>query len=135
MVGIGHAFEPDHMVAVGTQLLKRKLKKTEKKNLIKSAFTKSSILGVFWGRSYNNTLSCRCNRIFFAITIQDGIFSIFELTVAVTLIFLGITTIWRKKFTIQHIHPHQHSDGIVHFDAHQHNDTNHKHEHKSYLIG
>jgi high-affinity nickel permease len=31
MVGIQHAFEPDHIAAVGTQLFKRKSKKNGKK--------------------------------------------------------------------------------------------------------
>lgn len=136
LIGIGHAFESDHLAAVGTQLFKQKIKNSKKKPLITYALTKSSLVGVFWGAGHTTTLLViGIIAYFFAITIQDEIFSIFELIVAVMLIFLGITTIWKKKFTIQHRHPHQHSDGIMHFDVHQHNDNDHKHEHKSYLIG
>ena len=34
MVGIEHAFEPDHIAAVGTQLFKRKSKKKMEKSIL-----------------------------------------------------------------------------------------------------
>ena len=136
MVGIEHAFEPDHMAAVGTQLFKRKLKKNRKTNLLKSAFTKSSLVGAFWGAGHTTTLVIiGCIAYFFTINIKSEIFSGFELMVGAMLIFLGVTTILKKKLRFQHRHPHQHSDGILHYDVHDHNDTDHKHGHKSYLIG
>jgi len=136
MVGIEHAFEPDHMAAVGNQLFKRKSKKNTKKNILKTAFTKSSLVGVFWGAGHTTTLVMIGFIAYFsAISINPEIFSGFELVVGMMLIFLGITTIWRKKFRFHHRHPHQHSDGNMHFDAHDHNDSEHKHGHKSYLIG
>ena len=136
MVGIEHAFEPDHIAAVGTQLFKRKSKTNGKINILKSTFTKSSIVGAFWGAGHTTTLVViGCIAYFFTINIQPEIFSGFELMVGAMLIFLGITTIWKKKIKLQHRHPHQHSDGILHYDAHEHNDTDHKHGHKSYLIG
>jgi uncharacterized membrane protein YfcA len=136
MVGIEHAFESDHIAAVGTQLFKRKSKTNGKTNILKSTFTKSSLVGAFWGAGHTTTLVViGCIAYFFTINIQPEIFSGFELMVGVMLIFLGITTVWKKKIKFQHRHPHQHSDGILHYDAHEHNDTDHKHGHKSYLIG
>ena len=76
-----------------------------------------------------------CIAYFFTINIQSEIFSGLELMVGAMLIFLGITTIWKKKLMFQHRHPHQHLDGILQYDVHEHNDSDHKHEHKSYLIG
>ena len=135
MVGIEHAFEPDHLAAVGTQLFKRK-SKNGIKNKLKTAFTKSSLVGAFWGAGHTTTLVIiGFLAYYFAITIQTEIFTGLELLVGVMLIFLGITTVWKKKFTIQHRHPHHHSDGNLHFDAHEHNDGDHRHGHKSYLIG
>ena len=136
MVGIEHAFEPDHIAAVVTQLLKRKSKKNGKKNILKSAFTKSSLVGAFWGAGHTTTIvMIGCIAYFFTINIQSEIFSGLELLVGAMLIFLGITTIWKKKLMFQHRHPHQHLDGILQYDVHEHNDSDHKHEHKSYLIG
>ncbi|MFB5606254.1 MAG: sulfite exporter TauE/SafE family protein, partial [Nitrosarchaeum sp.] len=135
VIGIQHAFEPDHMAAVGTQLFKNK-SKNGINDIIKSTFTKSSIIGVFWGAGHTTTLVViGLLSFFFTISIHDEIFSAFELLVGIMLIFLGITTVWKKKFTFAHRHPHQHSDGNLHFDAHDHNDSNHNHAHKSYLIG
>ena len=93
-------------------------------------------MGAFWGAGHTTTLVViGCIAYFFTINIQPEIFFGFELMVGAMLIFLGITTIWKKNLRFQHRHPHQHSDGILHYDAHEHNDTDHKHGHKSYLIG
>jgi len=135
MVGIEHAFEPDHIAAVGTQLFKRK-SKNRIKNKLKTAFAKSSLIGIFWGAGHTTTLVIiGFLAYFFTIHITTEIFFDFELMVGAMLIFLGITTIRKNKFKIQHRHPHQHSDGNLHFDVHEHNDDDHKHHHKSYLIG
>lgn len=135
IIGIQHAFEPDHMAAIGTQLFKNK-SKNGITAIIKSTFTKSSIIGVFWGAGHTTTLVViGLLSYFFTISMHDEIFSAFELLVGIMLIFLGITTIWKKKFIFSHRHPHQHSDGNLHFDAHDHSDSNHNHAHKSYLIG
>lgn len=135
MVGIEHAFEPDHVAAVGTQLFKRK-SKTKKTNILKIAFTKSSLVGVFWGAGHTTTLVMIGYVAYFsAISINPKFFSGIELVVGSMLVFLGISTIWRKKSRFSHIHPHEHSDGNLHFDLHDHYDADHKHGHKSYVIG
>lgn len=136
MVGIEHAFEPDHLSAVGTQLFQKKSKKNGTKNKLKTAFRKSSLVGVFWGAGHTTTLvTIGFLTYYFAITLQSEIFEDLELLVGAMLIFLGITTVWKKKFKIQHRHPHHHSDGNLHFDAHEHSNPDHRHGHKSYLIG
>lgn len=136
IIGIEHAFEPDHVAAIGTQMI-RKNKKNDSKNIFKSAFTRSSLIGAFWGAGHTTTLVIIGLVVYlFAITIQDEIFSSLEIVVGIMLVSLGISAIWNKKFfKFRHRHPHQHIDGNLHFDAHEHNDVNHKHEHKSYFIG
>ncbi len=135
LLGITHAFEPDHVASVGTQLIKSK--KHSSKNIIKSSFIKSSLIGVFWGAGHTTTIVIiGLLTSFLAISIQDELFSGFELIVGAMLIFLGITTLRNKKFfKIKHIHPHTHSDGHIHYDSHDHNNSEHNHEHKSYVIG
>ena len=89
LLGILHAFEPDHIAAVGTQLIKSK--NYSKKNLIASAFTKSSLIGIFWGAGHSTTiLTIGILSSFLAISIQTEIFSKFELIVGGMLILLGI---------------------------------------------
>lgn len=136
MVGIQHAFEPDHVAAVSTQILKSKLDKKSTKQLIRESVTKSSILGAVWGAGHTTTIVLIGFLVYaLAITIHDHIFSGLEFAVGMMLVFLGITTILDKKIQFKHKHPHQHKDGTIHLDEHDHDDSNHKHTHKSYLIG
>jgi hypothetical protein len=135
-VGIEHAFEPDHMAAVGTQLVKRKSKKTSLKSSVKYVFTQSSLVGVFWGAGHMTTITIIGFLVFFfALQIDNGIFSKLEFLVGVMLMFLGLSAILKKKFRLTHLHPHHHSDGKLHFDVHDHKGVEHKHTHKSYFIG
>lgn len=135
-VGIQHAFEADHIAAVSTLIAKSKVSKSSKKTMIKEAISKSSLLGLFWGAGHTTTLVLIGFLVYFvAITIQNSIFWSFELSVGIMLVLLGTTTIVNKKITLRHKHPHRHVDGTIHFDEHNHHDSNHRHNHKSYLIG
>jgi ABC-type nickel/cobalt efflux system permease component RcnA len=134
-VGIQHAFEPDHIAAVSTQVLKSKIAQKSVKQLFKESITKSSLLGAIWGAGHTTTLVMMGLLVYaLAITVQDAIFSGLEFTVGAMLILLGITTIF-KKIKLEHKHPHQHKDGTIHFDEHDHADSEHIHKHKSYVIG
>ncbi|MHA7646797.1 high frequency lysogenization protein HflD [Nitrosopumilus sp. S4] len=136
LIGIQHAFEPDHVAAIGTQLFKKTTGNHRKKNKLKTTLAKPSIVGIFWGAGHSTTLLIMSFIVyFFAIGINSKIFTNLELLVGFMLIFLGISAIWKKKVKISHRHPHQHSDGNLHFDSHEHNDDDHRHDHKSYLIG
>ena len=135
-IGLEHAFEADHVVAVSTQVSKVKFSKKSVKQTIRAGITKSSLLGVIWGAGHTTTLVLMgLLTYFFAVTIQDEIFSGFEFLVGMMLVFLGVTTILNKKFKFKHKHPHQHQDGALHFEAHEHTDLEHKHNHKSFVIG
>lgn len=135
-IGIQHAFESDHIAAVSTQILKSKLTKKSTTQLIRESITKSSLLGVIWGAGHTTTLVLIGFLVYvLAITIQDQIFSGMEFLVGIMLVFLGITTIFNKKLQFKHKHPHQHRDGTIHLDEHDHKNSDHRHTHKSYLIG
>ncbi|ABX13049.1 high frequency lysogenization protein HflD [Nitrosopumilus maritimus] len=136
VVGIQHAFEPDHVAAVSTQISKSKYLQKSVGASLKESLTKSSILGALWGAGHTTTLVLIGFLVYvLAITIQDQIFFGFEFAVGLMLVFLGITTIVNKKIQLKHKHPHQHKDGTIHLDEHNHNDSDHRHAHKSYLIG
>lgn len=135
-VGIQHAFEPDHVAAVSTQISKSKLKGKPTIQLVKESVTKSSILGAIWGAGHTTTLVFIGFLVYvLAISIDDHVFSGFEFAVGIMLVFLGITAILNKKIRFKHQHPHQHKDGTIHLDEHKHDDPDHRHAHKSYLIG
>ncbi len=135
-LGIQHAFEADHIAAVTTQI-KNFNTIQSKKQLVKSSFTKSSLLGAFWGAGHTTTLILVGLLVYgFTITIQKEVFSGFEFLVGLMLILLAVTRITNKSILkIKHRHPHSHRDGSIHFDKHDHDDKNHLHNHKSYLIG
>ncbi len=136
LVGIQHAFEPDHISAISTQILKSRFTKTSKKRLIKNIFRKSSLLGVVWGAGHTTSLILIGFLIYgLSANIGQTTFVGFEMIAITMLIFLGISTITNKKINFKHRHPHTHSDGKIHFDKHIHDDSEHTHTHKSYFIG
>ena len=133
LVGLGHAFEADHVSAVSTQIVKQK---TLAKNSIKSCFAKSSILGAIWGAGHTTSLVLFGFATYLlTITLTPEIFLGFEFLVGAMLVFLGLSTVINKKIRFKHTHPHKHSDGKIHFDAHNHGEEDHTHNHKSYVIG
>ncbi len=136
-VGLEHAFEADHVAAVSTQVSKSRLIKKSAKQILRESITKSSLLGVFWGAGHTTTLVLMGLLVYaLTITIQEQVFSGLEFVVGLMLVLLGTTTILNRKIIkFRHRHPHQHEDGTVHLDAHDHNDVDHKHGHKSYIIG
>ncbi len=135
-IGLEHAFEPDHVAAVGTQVSKGRFAQKTTKQIVKSGAIKSSILGAMWGAGHTTTLVLVGFLVYaLAINIEQQVFSGLEFTVGIMLVILAITTMLNKKFRFKHRHPHQHKDGTIHYDAHDHSDTNHRHGHKSYLIG
>ena len=136
MIGLLHAFEPDHVVAVATQ----NLKSTQKNSLsffrqIGSGAIKSSILGALWGAGHTSSLILVSLLIFvFSMSIPNEMFSNFEFGVGVMLVILGVFTyLNRRLIGEKHIHTHTH-DSVVHAHPHVH-DTVHSHGHKSYIIG
>ena len=135
-VGLQHAFEPDHIAAVTTQIAKRKQKTQQVKQLLKEGTFKSSILGALWGAGHTTTLVLIGLLLFiFSINIPSNVFMGFEFIVGLMLVFLAITTFSNKKlFKLKHSHPHIHSNGTLHTHPHEH-DGEHTHTHKSYLIG
>ncbi|MFB5630409.1 MAG: high frequency lysogenization protein HflD [Nitrosopumilaceae archaeon] len=135
-VGLQHAFEPDHISAVTTQILKRKHKTLELKQLLKEGTFKSSILGALWGAGHTTTLIIIGLLLFvFSINIPSKVFLGFEMIVGIMLVILAITTFSNKKlFKLKHSHPHIHTNGTLHIHPHNHGGE-HKHSHKSYLIG
>ena len=136
VIGLFHAFEPDHVVAVATQ----NSKSTQKSSLsffkqIRSGAIKSSILGALWGAGHTSSLVIVSLLIFvFSMNIPNEMFSNFEFGVGVMLVILGVFTYLNRRLVGEkHIHTHTHDD-VIHTHSHAH-DKIHSHGHKSYIIG
>lgn len=137
VIGLSHAFEPDHVAAVATQATTSKQSRSLPvfRRLGLGAF-KGSMLGALWGAGHTSTLLFVSLLIFvFSLSIPSAIFSNLELVVGLMLVFLGISVYVNKKlFRKNHAHPHVHADGTVHTHEHNH-DKVHHHGHRSYIIG
>lgn len=119
ILGIKHAFDADHLLAITTAL-------TEQKNPFKAA-----LLGTFWGIGHTLTLFIiGILVLFFNLSIPEKISMNLELLVGIMLIALGLGTITKRNLKIHH-HVHKH-DGIAH--SHLHSPQHHQHR-RSFLIG
>lgn len=124
LLGVEHAFEPDHIVAISSLISKEKnLKKT-------------TILGAIWGVGHTTTLFLAGIIILtLKITIPETIALSLEFLVGLVIIFLGfyvIRDIIEKK---KHIHKHTHN-GRTHTHTHSHKGTDqHTHYHQSFSVG
>jgi len=136
VIGLQHAFEPDHIAAVSTQVSKQKNKSQTLMKRIKEGTFKSSIIGAIWGAGHTTTLVLMGLLVYvLSVNIPEIFFTSSEFLVGIMLIFLALTTFSNKKlFKFRHVHPHVHEDGIIHTHSHEH-EEGHKHAHKSYLIG
>jgi ABC-type nickel/cobalt efflux system permease component RcnA len=130
ILGIKHAIEPDHVIAVSTIASQSK------------KLWNASLAGVFWGIGHTATLFIiGIILILLKGEIPEKWAMSLEFLVGIMLVYLGIKTIF--SFKNIHIHHHQH-DGDDHKHVHSHQNSgghNHKHQHKkttylqSMLIG
>jgi len=137
MIGLLHAFEPDHLSAVSTQLLRNNNNsKSSKKRDLQNLTIISSLRGALWGMGHTSSIILIGLLIAgLSLNIPDDFFISAEVLVGLMLITLAIFTFTNKSILKQkHVHPHTHSNGISHTHSHEHNE-NHKHGHKAYLIG
>ena len=135
MVGLIHAFEPDHISAMSTQIISGKSNLTRKQSL-RNLTAMSSWRGMVWG--FGHTSSIIIIGVLIAglsLSIDNEFFIGAELIVGIMLITLGVFTIRNKNILGQsHIHPHTHENGVSHVHTHNHT-KDHKHDHRSFIIG
>jgi ABC-type nickel/cobalt efflux system permease component RcnA len=117
-LGITHAFDPDHLVAVSTLV-------SQEKNV-----RRSSLVGVIWGLGHTVALTLVGFAVLiFKLTIPPVLARGMELSVAFMIILLGGSLLWRSvQALVRHTHPHSHN-GFTHAHPHGHggNATNHRH--------
>jgi len=118
-LGLTHALEADHMIAVSTMV-------TKSKNPFSAAF-----VGMFWGIGHTTTLFLvGLIVLVLQVSISKTVSTSLEGIVGIMLLFLGINTL---RNTTQTMHEHEH---VHNGKPHSHIHTNHSHRHKrSFLIG
>jgi ABC-type nickel/cobalt efflux system permease component RcnA len=124
VLGIKHAIEPDHVIAVSTIA-------SQSKKLLRS-----SLAGVFWGIGHTATLFIiGIILILMKGEIPEKWAMSLEFLVGIMLVYLGTTTI--LSFKNIHVHQHEHDEEKhKHVHSHIHSGKHeHKHQHKnvSYL--
>ncbi|PFN98722.1 urease accessory protein UreH [Bacillus sp. AFS076308] len=124
VLGIKHAIEPDHVIAVSTIA-------SQSKKLFRS-----TLAGVFWGIGHTATLFIiGVILILMKGEIPEKWAMSLEFLVGIMLVYLGLTTL--LSFKNIHLHQHEHDgDEHKHLHSHSHNGKhqhNHQHQNVSYL--
>jgi ABC-type nickel/cobalt efflux system permease component RcnA len=114
-LGLKHALDADHLVAVSTIVSERK------------GFWNSSLVGALWGLGHTaSLLAVGLLVIAFNFQIPPKIALAMEFAVAIMLIALGANVLWKIfRGATFHIHTHKH-EGHLHIHPHFHKPVEHK---------
>jgi ABC-type nickel/cobalt efflux system permease component RcnA len=121
LLGLRHAFEPDHLAAVSTLATRpggRRL-------------WSAARLGLIWGLGHTVTVGAVALLIIaLGVRLPDRFWPAAELLVAALLVLLGMMVIWRYVRGRWHMHAHTHTAAAPHFHLHSHAaDPSHGHAH------
>ena len=117
LFGLKHATEVDHVVAISAIV-------SQHKNVFRSA-----IVGALWGAGHTvSLLIVGVVVLSLRVGIPEKVSGWLELGVALMIIGLGISALWRAVRNSTNVHVHQHShDGLSHTHVHFHeNETKHQ---------
>jgi len=108
--GLKHATEVDHVVAVSTIVSKHR-----------SVF-RSALVGALWGAGHTaSLLVVGVIVLTMRVAIPETVSSWLEFCVALMIIALGATALWRALRANSHVHIHEHNhDGVPHVHVHFH---------------
>jgi ABC-type nickel/cobalt efflux system permease component RcnA len=111
--GLKHATEVDHVVAVSTIV-------SQNRNLLRSA-----MVGALWGAGHTAALIVTgAIVLFLRVTIPEQVSNWLEFCVALMILGLGASTLWRALQKGREVHLHKHShDGVSHVHVHFHEAT------------
>lgn len=124
LLGLKHALDADHVVAVSTITSQTK------------SLKKAARIGAFWGLGHTTTLLIAgVIVLMFGLTIPRRLGLSFEFVGGIMLVVLGIRVLLRIRKDKLHIHQHEH-DGASHVHLHAHAATpTHQHGHMSFTVG
>jgi ABC-type nickel/cobalt efflux system permease component RcnA len=119
LLGLRHAFEPDHLAAISTLATRPGAR-----------LWSAARLGLVWGLGHAATVGIVVLFIIVVgIQVPERFWPTAELLVAALLILLGTVVIWRYVRGRWHMHAHTHSSG-PHLHLHSHSQaTGHEHAH------
>ena len=120
LLGLRHAFEPDHLAAVSTLATRPGAR-----------LWASARLGLVWGVGHSVTVGIVVGVIVvLGIRLPAALWPAAELVVGTLLVLLGTLVIWRYVRGGWHMHLHAHSSATSHFHLHSHTTTStHAHAH------
>jgi ABC-type nickel/cobalt efflux system permease component RcnA len=119
VLGMRHATDPDHVIAVSTIVSRQR------------SIRQAGVIGVLWGVGHTITIFCvGAAIILFNIVIPPRIGLAMELAVGLMLILLGILNLTGVTQRITHRHTPGHANSsVVHTHLHQHDGVAHEHIH------
>lgn len=121
-LGLKHALDPDHVVAVSTIV-------ASKRSLLRSA-----AVGLSWGLGHTLTLLVVGMAVLLLrVSIPEQIAVLMELAVGMMLVVLGVQSIGLYRQRRLHAHPHRHPGAEAHFHLHPQKagEAEHAHSHPS----
>ena len=121
LLGIRHAFEPDHLAAVSTLATRPAAR-----------LWSAARLGLVWGVGHTVTVGAVALLIIaFGVQVPERFWPTAELLVAALLVLLGGVVVWRYARGRWHMHLHRHQPSAVsHLHLHSHAmATGHDHMH------
>jgi ABC-type nickel/cobalt efflux system permease component RcnA len=120
LLGVRHAFEPDHLAAVSTLATRPTAR-----------LWSAARLGLVWGLGHTVTVGVVALLVIvLGVQIPPRFWPAAELLVATLLVLLGVLVIWRYARGRWHMHVHTHAASSPHFHLHSHtNDSTHGHAH------
>ncbi len=126
VLGLRHALDPDHLVAVSAIVSEHK------------SLARSSLVGTFWGLGHTaSLLAVGLLIIWLRVSIPDHILPWMEAPVAIMLIFLGVSAMrgaLRERGVQIHTHIHEHG-AEPHAHVHVHTGDEHDHNHRMFKLG
>lgn len=124
LLGLRHAFEPDHLAAVSTLATRPGA----------SRLWGPARLGLVWGVGHTATVGAVALLIIaLGIRLPEALWPAAELVVAALLVLLGGVVVWRYARGQWHLHVHSHQpSALSHLHLHSHaSDGGHDHGHAS----
>src|SRR5712671_1941767 len=121
LLGLRHAFEPDHLAAVSTLATRPGGKR----------LWSAARLGLIWGLGHTVTVGAVALLVLvLGVQLPARLWPAAELVVAGLLILLGTLVIWRYVRGRWHMHAHAHTAAAPHLHLHSHAaDPSHEHAH------
>lgn len=119
VLGMRHATDPDHVIAVSTIVSRQR------------SIRQAGAIGVLWGIGHTITIFCvGAAIILFNVVIPPRIGLTMELAVGLMLVLLGILNLTGITQRITHRHtPDLNPGGVVHSHVHEHHGIVHEHIH------